>query len=278
MTDINNNIEHDKSGSHRRGVLRLIGGKALWIALLFTVIALVAVWFKVVRGSEDPTSGLATYIAKRGPLTISILESGTIKAKEKIIIKNEIEGRTSIVSLIPEGTHVKKGDLLIELDASVLEDSKIDQEIVVMTAFAAFIDANETLAVVKNQAISDVNVAQLTLEFAIQDLDQYIKGQYPNEETTADNDITLREEELKRAEETLTWSQKLYEKKYISQTELMADKLAVTRSKNNLELAQNNLSLLEDFTYHRNVAQLTSDVTQAEMALERIERNKRMRI
>ncbi|MHC4312232.1 MAG: HlyD family secretion protein [Planctomycetota bacterium] len=275
MTDINNNIEHDKSGSHRRGVLRLIGGKALWIALLFTVIALVAVWFKVVRGSEDPTSGLATYIAKRGPLTISILESGTIKAKEKIIIKNEIEGRTSIVSLIPEGTHVKKGDLLIELDASVLEDSKIDQEIVVMTAFAAFIDANETLAVVKNQAISDVNVAQLTLEFAIQDLDQYIKGQYPNEETTADNDITLREEELKRAEETLTWSQKLYEKKYISQTELMADKLAVTRSKNNLELAQNNLSLLEDFTYHRNVAQLTSDVTQAEMALERIERKSR---
>ncbi|MHC4286419.1 MAG: efflux RND transporter periplasmic adaptor subunit [Planctomycetota bacterium] len=245
MTDINNNIEHDKSGSHRRGVLRLIGGKALWIALLFTVIALVAVWFKVVRGSEDPTSGLATYIAKRGPLTISILESGTIKAKEKIIIKNEIEGRTSIVSLIPEGTHVKKGDLLIELDASVLEDSKIDQEIVVMTAFAAFIDANETLAVV---------------------MDQYIKGQYPNEETTADNDITLREEELKRAEETLTWSQKLYEKKYISQTELMADKLAVTRSKNNLELAQNNLSLLEDFTYHRN---------QAEMALERIERKSR---
>ena len=273
MTD--NNIEQDKSGHRRRGVLRLIGSKGLWIALIFAVIALVAVWFKVVRGVEDPMSGLATFIAKRGPLTISILESGTIKSKEKIIIKNEIEGRTSIVSLIPEGTHVKKGDLLIELDASVLEDSKIDQEIAVMTAYAAFIDANETLAVVKNQAISDVNVAHLTLEFAIQDLDQYIKGQYPNEETTADNDITLREEELKRAEETLTWSQKLYEKKYISQTELMADKLAVTRSKNNLELAQNNLSLLEDFTYHRNIAQFTSDVTQAEMALERTVRKSR---
>jgi len=275
MADNKRNVEQDKSGPRRRGVLRLIGSKGLWIALIFAVIAVVAVWFKVVRGSEDPTSGLATFVAKRGPLTISILESGTIKAKEKIVIKNEIEGRTSIVSLIPEGTHVKKGDLLIELDASVLEDSKIDQEIAVMTAYAAFVDANETLAVVQNQSISDVNVAQLTLEFAIQDLDQYIKGLYPNEETTADNDITLRDEELKRAEETLTWSQKLYEKKYISQTELMADKLAVTRSKNNLELAQNNLSLLEDFTYHRNIAQLTSDVTQAEMALERIERKSR---
>jgi len=276
MTDHKRQNMQDKSGPRRRGVLRLIGGgRGLWIALIFAVIAVVAIWFKVVRGGEDPTSGLATFVAKRGPLTISIPESGTIKAREKIIIKNEIEGRTSIVSLIAEGTHVKKGDLLIELDASVLEDSKIDQEIAVQKAYAAFIDANETLAVVKNQAISDVNVAQLTLEFAKQDLDQYIKGKYPNEETAADNDITLREEEKKRAEETLAWSEKLYEKKYISQTELMADKLAVTRSKNNLALAQNNLSLLEDFTYHRNIAQLTSDVTQARMALERTERKSR---
>jgi HlyD family secretion protein len=275
MADNNTKVNRDKSGPRRRGVLRVIGSKGLWIAIIIAGIAAIAVLLKVVRGAEDPTSGLATFVAKRGPLTISIPESGTIKAKEKIIIKNEIEGRTSIVSLVPEGTQVKKGDLLIELDASVLEDSKIDQEIAVQKGYAAFIDANETLAVVQNQSISDVNVAQLTLEFAKQDLDQYIKGQYPNEETTADNDITLREEELKRAEETLTWSQKLYEKKYISQTELMADKLAVTRSKNNLELAQNNLSLLEDFTYHRNIAQLKSDVTQAEMALERTERKSR---
>jgi HlyD family secretion protein len=274
MMDNNGKNNQDKSVPRRRGVLKLISSKRFLIVLIFAVIAL-AVWFKIVWGGEDPTSGLATFVAKRGPLTISILESGTIKAREKIIIKNEIEGRTSIVSLIPEGTHVKKGELLIELDASTLNDSKIDQEIAVQKAYAAFIDANENLAVVQNQAISDVNVAQLTLEFAIQDLDQYIKGKYPNEETAANNDITLREEELKRAEETLMWSQKLYDKKYISQTELMADKLAVTRSKNNLELAQNNLGLLEDFTYHRNIAQLTSDVRQAEMALERTERKSR---
>ncbi|MDH4238855.1 MAG: efflux RND transporter periplasmic adaptor subunit [Phycisphaerae bacterium] len=278
MADNNGKSNQGKSGPRRRGVLRLMGRKGFWAVLILTAVVLIIVLLKVVRGVEDPTSGLATFVAKRGPLTISIPESGTIKAREKIIIKNEIEGRTSIVSLIPEGTHVKKGDLLIELDASALEDSKIDQEIAVQKAFAAFIDANETLAVVQNQSISDVNVAQLTLEFAIQDLDQYIKGKYPNEETTANNDITLREEELKRAEETLTWSQKLYEKKYISQTELMADKLAVTRSKNNLELAQNNLGLLEDFTYHRNIAQFRSDVTQAEMALERTERKSRAQV
>lgn len=273
MTDHKRKSKQDKSGPRRRGVLRLIGGgRGLWIVVILAVIVLIAVWLKVVRGGEGPMSNLATFVAKRGPLTISVLESGTIKSREQIILKNEVEGRTSIIWLIPEGTHVEEGELLVELDVSVLEDAKIDQEISRQNAYAAFINATETLAVVENQAQSDLDVAQLTLDFAKQDLEQYEEGQYPNEKTAAENDITLREEELKRAEETLTWSEKLAGQKYISQTELLADKLAVTRTKNNLELAQNNLKLLENFTYQRNIAQLKSDFRQSTMALERTER------
>ena len=261
------------SKNQGRGPLNSIfSSKRLWIVLVFVAVALIAVWLKVVRGGDDPTSGLATFVAKRGPLTISVLESGTIKAREQIIIKNEVEGRTSIIWLIDEGVHVKKGDLLVELDVSTLVDSEIDQEIRVQNADAALINATEGLAVVKNQAQSDVEIAQLTLEFSKQDLEQYEQGRYPNEQTAAKNAITLSKEELQRAEGTLVWSQKLFEEKYISQTELLADKLAVTRTKNNLELAQNNLKLLEDFTYHRNKAQFESDFRQATMALERKQR------
>ena len=273
MTDHKRKSKQDKSGHRRRGVLRIIGGgRGLWIVVILAVIVLIAVWLKVVRGGEGPTSNLATFVAKRGPLIISVLESGTIKSREQIILKNEVEGRTSIIWLIPEGTHVKEGELLVELDVSTLEDAKIDQEISRQNAYAAFINATETFAVVKNQAQSDLDIAQLTLDFAKQDLEQYEEGQYPNEKTAAENDITLRQEELTRAEETLAWSQKLAGQKYISQTELMADRLAVTRSNNNLELAENNLKLLENFTYQRNIAQLQSDVRQATMALERTER------
>ena len=93
------------------------------------VVCLLLIIFSAARNRSGPNSELATFVTKRGPLTISVLESGTIKAREQIIIKNEVEGRTSIITLIPEGTHVKKGDLLVELDASALEDNKIDQEI-----------------------------------------------------------------------------------------------------------------------------------------------------
>ncbi|MHC4487493.1 MAG: efflux RND transporter periplasmic adaptor subunit, partial [Planctomycetota bacterium] len=97
------------------------------------------------------------------------------------------------------------------MDASQTEDQKIEQEIRVQNAYAAFIDANETLAVVKNQAQSDLDVAKLTLEFAEQDLEQYLVGEFPIAQTAAENDITLSEEELTRAQQTLEWSERLYE-------------------------------------------------------------------
>ncbi len=246
---------------------RVLGAIVLVMVVVFTLIL-----FKTAGSSAKSTSEMATFVARRGSLTISVLESGTIKAREQIIIKNEVEGRTSIIRLIPEGTRVKKGELLVELDASTLLDNKIDQEIRVQNAEASFINSKENLAVVKNQVESDIDVAKLTLEFARQDLNQYKEGEYPNEKTAADNAITLAEEELARAEETLVWSQKLSDANYLANTELQADKLAVSRKKNDLILAENNLNLLENFTYHRNIKQLESDLRQAKMALERTER------
>ena len=84
--------------------------RLLGVAVLVVAIGVVVVWLKVVRGSEDPAAVMATFVAKRGPLTISVLESGAIKAKEQEVIRNEVEGRTTIISIVPEGTPVKKGD------------------------------------------------------------------------------------------------------------------------------------------------------------------------
>jgi HlyD family secretion protein len=238
------------------------------------VIILAAILFsgQILKNKNGPDSDGPTYEVKHGPLTISFVESGTIKARDQIILKNEVEGRTSVTYIIPEGTRVKKGDLLIELDVSTLEDQKIDKEITVQNGEAAFIGAKESLAVVENQAKSDVDLATLTLDFARQDLDKYIKGEHPYELDKANADITLAEEELTRAKETLRWSKQLYGEKYISQTELQADEIAEKKKALDTELAKKSKDLLNDYTYKRNLAKLQSDVNQAEMAMERTKR------
>jgi HlyD family secretion protein len=249
----------------------------IFITAVIAVVIIAVLGAAKIRLSKtgSDSSALATFEVQRGPLTISVTESGTIKAREQLIIKNEVEGKTSIIYLIPEGTRVKKGELLVELDASSLEDNKIDQEIKVQNAEASYINSTENLAVVENQAKSDIDLAQLTLEFAKQDIKKYLEGEYPNALKNAEADITVAKEELIRATETLKWSQTLYDEKYISQTELQADELSKTKSVLKLELAQNNRQLLVDYTYQRNVAQLQSNVSQAEMALERTNRKAR---
>ncbi len=242
------------------------------ISVVIVIAATIFVSGQILKSKNGSESDGPIYQVKRGDLTISIVESGTIKARDQTIIKNEVEGRTSIVSIIPEGTRVKKGDLLVELDASTLTDQKIDREISVQNAEAAYISAKENLAVVENQAKSDVDLANLTLDFAKQDLEKYIKGEHLYELDKANAEITLAEEKLTRATDTLMWSQKLYDQNYISKTELQGDKLSKDETQLNVELAKKSKDLLIEYTYKRNLAKLNSDVNQAEMSLERTAR------
>lgn len=244
------------------------------VILIITIVLAAVIGYSAIRlkGPSKQEETDPVYTVTRGPLLINVVEAGTIKAREQIIIKNEVEGKTSIIYLIPEGTQVKKGALLVELDASSLIDAQLDQEIKVQNAQAAFVNAKENLAVSENQAKSDIDLAELTLEFARQDLEKYTKGEFPNELKNAEAQITLAQEELTRVRDTLKWSQTLHNEKYISLTELQADQLSEKKKALDLQLAKNNRDLLVNYTYKRNLAQRKSDVSQAQMALERTRR------
>lgn len=212
----------------------------------------------------------ATFRVQRGPLTISVVQPGTIKSMEQVSLKCEVEGQATIIFLIPEGTQVNKGDLLVELDASKLQDELLQQEIAVHNADAAFVRARENLAVTRNQAASNISRAELDYQFAQEDVKQYEEGLYPQEVKEAESKITLAREELERAAEKLKWSERLYEEKYISQTELEADRLTYNRAQLNHELAVATLELLRTYTSQRKLAELKSNVDQTNMALERV--------
>lgn len=251
--------------AYKRKPALTIAGVVVFGLVLWGAIALL--------GGDDAVSDISPYTAKTGPLRISITETGAIEPKEKIIVKNEVEGQTTIVYIVDEGAQVKKGDLLVELDSSTLTDNQVDQEIQVLSAEASFIEARENYSVTQSQAESDVDEAKLTYEFAKQDLEKYIEGEYPNQLKEAEASITLSDEELAEAKETLEWSRKLYEEQFISASELESDELAYKKKELDLDLAKRDLDLLENYTHKRELAQLESDVKQAKMALDRTERS-----
>jgi HlyD family secretion protein len=223
-------------------------------------------------GERETVPASLTFAAARGPLTISVSESGTIKARQMEVLKSEIEGQTTILYLVPEGTLVKKGDLLVELDGSRLLDQQVERSIAVQNAEASFERARENFEVVKNQTTADIARARLDAQFAEEDLKNYLEGTFPRDLKELDSRVTMAREEVSRTKQKFEWSERLFAEKYISETELQADRLAAQKAELDLQLANTNFDLLNQFTKPRRVAELTSNVEQTRMALDRVQR------
>jgi len=246
--------------------------KSRWpvvIVLVFLAAGLSAVAYVVWFGGESAASDIPTAVVQRGPLTISVTESGAIQSRERIVLKSEVEGTSRILFLVEEGTRVRKGELLVELDSSGLQEQKNQQKIVVLNAKASFIGARENLAVTQSQTDSDIAQAKLAQRFAELDLKKYLEGEYPQESQKVQSDITIAQEELGRASEKVRWDKKLLAQGFVTQAELEADVLAAKRAQIALDLAKGRLHLLEKYTHQRNLEELNSDVKQSEEALKR---------
>ncbi len=250
-----------------------------WIAI--SVVGLVILIFLAIRTAGAIRSDRASessrpvFEVQRGPLSITVSVSGTIKAMDREILTSEVEGQTTILYIIPEGERVKAGDLLVELDASRLQDQLVDQEIRIQNAEANYIKAREDLEVVKNQAESDIEKAKLAYQFAKEDLQKYTAGDFPLKAKKLESDVTLAKADMNRALEKVEGSRRLAERNFVTKMELEADEQAALKARLDLEMAQEQMKLLHEFEYKRNLAELQSAEQQARMALERTERKAR---
>ncbi len=218
-------------------------------------------------GPHASMEGQPLYELVKQPLTISVDVSGEVRTDQAVSIKNEVEGQTTIVSLVPEGTYVKAGDLLVELDSSGMVDRKVDQEIVVQTSEASYISARESLVVTKQRADNDVATALLDSEFAKQDVNKYVEGEYPQQLRDANAKIKLAEGQFQRDQDVWEWSEKLYREGYVTKTELKRDELATEKSQIELDKAKGDKELLEKYTNRRQLAELQSEVKQKNIAM-----------
>ena len=233
------------------------------------VLVLGAGWFFLRDGKAAEASDELYATVVEGPLVISVEEFGEIRPSQEIVLKNEVQGRVSIITLVPEGTMVKEGDVLVQLDVSSKIDEKDSQEITLQNAKSALEVAREELEIQKNQAASDVELAEEAFLFAKEDLEKYEKGEYPSTLIDKKGQIALKEQQVKQAKDKYEWSKRLFEEKFISETELEGDELSWKSSQLTLESAQRDLEVLETYTHRRDLAKFRSDVKQKEMALLR---------
>jgi HlyD family secretion protein len=217
-------------------------------------------------------------VVKRGPLRISVRARGNLKAADSVSLKSEVEGRTQILTLVPEGTHVKAGDVVCELDATLLVEKRFQQTIAVSNAEVALVKARQNFEIQKSQNNSDVAQAKQKLDFARQDLRKYVEGDKASDLEKSKEAIGLAQEDSARAQDRYEWSKKLSEGGFLTVTELQADQFANNRAQVALRQATRELDLLERFQLPRREAELHAAVEEAERERERVELQSKARI
>ena len=296
-----------------------ISGKRKRKAILVIIIAgIILLAFGVYRwglrekGSAADT--LSTFTVQRRDLVMSVTESGTIKARNAVEIKSQVEGSATIVSLVPEGSYVTEedvanGKILVELDSSKLRDSMNQQEITYNSAEADYTGAKEALTIQKNQNDSDIQQGLMDVKFAKMDLQKYLGeetanrlldeykatwelpgiseliqdpnrlgGQSLQNYRKLSADIRLAEEEFKRASTDLNWTEKLFEKSYVSRSDLDADRLKAQRLEVSWQQAMTSLDLFVRYEFPKEAERLFSDYLESERQLERIYAQARSRL
>lgn len=184
MTDNDGTIRKNSSVKRYRAACGFIfGGKKLWLILILIAVASTAlVLLTSMRKANSAASAksLNTFIVRKDNLTITVTESGNIKARESTDIFCEVEGRgVEIAELVPEGMVITEEDvrnkkLLCQLNSSDLQDNYSQQQITFSTAKAAYIEAQEAYDIQKKQNESDLAAAKLAVQFGLMDLEKHL--------------------------------------------------------------------------------------------------------
>src|SRR5262249_39847799 len=155
--------------------------------------------------------------------------------------------------VIDDGTPVRQGQLLMEIDDSALQDQLKDQKIKVDQAKSAWIAAEENSKIVASQNYSDVETARVTIELAEIDLKKYLEGDYPQAAKVAKNNILLSESDLEQQRDRVAYTERMVKLKYLGTSQLQAEQSRMQSCEVALARYLEEKRVLDDFTRPRTI-------------------------
>lgn len=216
------------------------------------------------------TAAELTATVTRGDLPIIVTERGELESSKTIMAKCEVETeQIKIVDILPEGTRVKKGDVVVRLDTDKLKRTLAEQEVKYNTAAGKYEAAKQELEVQKNKAETETAKAQLALTLADLDLEKYVKGEYKADLDEKMGNIKLAEKELQDTEEKLKHYQMFVKKGFGTPEQLRLKELEVEKARNFLERDKAKLDVLEKYGRKRQEAELKFKAEDAKRELVR---------
>lgn len=167
-------------------------------------------------------NGIPRVTVVRTDLSVTVTANGELNSSENTVIECQLEqfsersaggsrigtsGRAMIIEIIPEGSVVKKGDLLCQIDGTEYEELIRQKEIEVQKAQA------------------ELQQSELDLQTAKIALTEFVEGTRIQQFQQYEGQIKLAESQFQRQQDRIDWSEKMLPLGYISQSSYEQEKL-----------------------------------------------------
>jgi HlyD family secretion protein len=230
---------------------------------------LVSQYFPARRGRDS----LTTVAVRRADLHVTLTAGGRVESSQQTIIECELEnlevgvrgqrmtagGVSTVLSLVPDGSTVKKGDTLCRLDASEYEEMVRQQQMTV------------------ERARADHEMSRLDLDVARMAVNEFRDGTLFETRKDFEVQIATSQSNLERCRDRLAWARRMEAKGYVPKSQVLAEELALGRSAFAITQARTAREVFEKFTLPKTLRQLQIDVQTAEVMLNyqtrRLQRN-----
>ena len=206
-----------------------------------------------------PATSSAKYVSDTPPMTApaasasflqEVLERGEVASSSNVEVRCQVQSKaligTPILEIVPEGTYVQEGEFLLRLDDSALQADLVQQQIACNSSRALEIEG-----------LADFEAAKLALE-------EYESGTFLQDKGLLESERFVAQENLRRAEEYLSYSIRLADRGYVTGVQLEADRFAVEKARKELENSSTKLSVLHRFTKLKTTNRLKANVETAE--------------
>jgi HlyD family secretion protein len=203
---------------------------------------------------------------------VKVLKDGELAAVNNIDILNLVEGSSTIVQIVKEGSYVHKGDKLVEIDSSEIRQKIEDGTLDVQKSETDVVTARELRAIQESENSAALEAAQIEVDLAALALKQYVEGTYVQSLADADTAVKMAETTSKTKQERLDQTRSLYAKGFVTGSEVKDDELASIQAKNTLDSAKMSLKVLKNYTYPTQLATAKNRLVQAQQALERVKK------
>lgn len=237
--------------TRRRG-----SGNVMIVLVILAVLATLA-GLLVVRGAgADTGSSIGvgeTYEVRQGSFAITVPASGELAAQSQREISSTLEVRAVITSIVDEGTFVREGEVLIELDDEDIRNRIREAELAKENASASLASAESNFEVKKLTGESSIRLAEVDIRLAETALESWREGEDKSRQQDLELEVTTAEKDYARLAERFEASKNLLEQEFISEDEFKRDEIDLLRA--NSRLSQAELAL-ETYTRYDRMMQL----------------------